>query len=53
MVVEKRGLERINHLHPLPMQAIYRRWIRPFEKLPADRLLKLKALAEKTTRTEP
>jgi DNA-binding transcriptional ArsR family regulator len=47
VLVERRGRERINHLNPLPMQAIYRRWIRPFEKLPADRLLKLKALAEK------
>ena len=46
VIVERRGRERINHLNPLPMQAIYRRWIRPFEKIPADRLLKLKAIAE-------
>ena len=46
IVIERRGRERINHLNPLPIQAIYRRWIQPFEKLPADRLLRLKALAE-------
>lgn len=46
VLVERQGRERINHLNPLPLQAIYRRWIRPFEKIPADRLLRLKALAE-------
>ena len=43
---ERRGRERFNHLNPLPLQAVYRRWIRPFEALPADRLLRLKQLAE-------
>lgn len=46
VIVERRGRERVNHLNPVPLQMIYRRWIRPFDKLPADRLLKLKALAE-------
>lgn len=46
VVVERRGRERINHLNPVPLQAVYRRWIRPFEKLPADRLLRIKQLAE-------
>lgn len=46
VVIERRGRERINHLNPLPIQEIYRRWIRPFEKLPADRMLRLKAHAE-------
>lgn len=45
--IERRGRERLNHLNPVPLQQIYRRWIRPFEELPADRLLRLKALAEK------
>jgi DNA-binding transcriptional ArsR family regulator len=49
IVVERRGRERINHLNPVPLQSMYRRWIRPFEKIPADRLLRLKALAESTT----
>ena len=46
ILVERRGRERYNHLNAVPIQAIYRRWIRPFEALPADRLLQLKALVE-------
>ena len=46
IAVERRGRERYNHLNPTPIQQIYRRWIRPFEALPADRLLKIKRLAE-------
>ncbi len=46
VLVERRGRERYNHLNPVPIQAIHRRWIRPFEHLPADRLLQLKALVE-------
>lgn len=46
IVVERRGRERFNYINPVPIQEIYRRWIRPFEALPADRLLKLKRLAE-------
>ena len=51
IVVERRGRERINHLNPIPLQTMYRRWIRPFEQIPADRLLRLKSLAESTTET--
>ena len=43
IVVERRGRERLNHLNPVPIQAIHRRWIRPFEKIHADRLLRLRA----------
>ncbi|MEM7503755.1 MAG: helix-turn-helix domain-containing protein, partial [Pseudomonadota bacterium] len=46
IVVERRGRARINHLNPVPLQQIYRRWIQPFAALPADRLLRLKAIAE-------
>ena len=46
VVYERRGRERINHLNPLPLQSIYRRWIKPFEQLPADRLLRIKLIAE-------
>ncbi len=49
IVVERRGRERINHLNPIPLQTMYRRWIRPFEQIPADRLLRLKSFAESTT----
>ena len=52
LVVERRGRERINHLNPVPIQQIYRRWIRPFEKLPADRMLRLKAAAESAKENE-
>jgi DNA-binding transcriptional ArsR family regulator len=49
VLVERQGRERINHLNPLPLQAIYRRWIKPFEKIPADRMLRIKALVESRT----
>lgn len=46
VLVERRGRERYNYINPAPIQEIYRRWIKPFEALPADRLLKIKRLAE-------
>lgn len=46
VIFERRGRERINYLNATPIQQIYRRWIRPFDKVPADRLLKVKRLAE-------
>ena len=46
VLVERRGRERFNHINPVPIQQIYRRWLRPFEALPADRLLRIKQLAE-------
>lgn len=46
IVIERRGRDRINHLNPVPLQEIYHRWIRNFEKLPADRLLRIKAIAQ-------
>lgn len=46
VLIERRGRERLNHINPVPIQEIYRRWIRPFEALPADRLLRIKRLAE-------
>ena len=46
VVSEKRGRTRTNHLNPVPLQQIYRRWIAPFERLPADRLLRVKQLSE-------
>ena len=46
VLVERRGRERFNHLNPVPIQAIYRRWIKPFETVPTDRLLRLKQLVE-------
>ncbi len=46
VIVERRGRERINHLNPVPIQAIHRRWIKPFERLSASRLLRLRATIE-------
>jgi DNA-binding transcriptional ArsR family regulator len=51
VIVERRGRERVNHLNPIPIQSIYRRWISPFEALPADRLLRLKLVAELSQET--
>lgn len=47
VLVERRGRERFNHLNTVPIRAIYRRWIRPFERHSADRLLRLKERLEK------
>jgi len=46
IMIERQGRERINHLNPIPLQTMYRRWIKPFEQIPADRMLRLKLLAE-------
>jgi len=46
VLVERRGRERWNHLNPVPIQRIHRRWIQPFEQEPADALLRIKARAE-------
>lgn len=45
--VRRRGRERWNHLNPVPIQQIARRWIRPFEGESPQRLLRLKAIAER------
>lgn len=50
VIIERRGRERVNHLNPVPIQAIYRRWIQPFEQLGADRLLRIKQLTEQNQR---
>lgn len=52
IVVERRGRERWNHLNPVPIREIYRRWIRPFEEETADRMLRLKRTVEQTTRAK-
>ena len=45
--VERRGRERWNHLNPLPIQRIWKRWVKPFEAAAADRLLGIEAAARK------
>ena len=46
ILVNRVGRKRFNHLNPVPIQQIYRRWIKPFEGLAADRLLLLKQASE-------
>ena len=53
VIVERRGRERINHLNPVSLQMMHQRWIRPFEQLPADRLLQIKRIAERATEQKP
>jgi len=45
--VRREGRFRWNHINPVPIQEIYRRWIRPFEARGADMLLRLKESVEK------
>lgn len=51
VLVSREGRQRWNHLNPMPIHEIYRRWIRPFETAAADRLLRLKSHAETRQRT--
>ncbi len=32
VVVERQGLSRVNHLNPVPVQRIHRRWVAEFEQ---------------------
>jgi DNA-binding transcriptional ArsR family regulator len=50
VLVEWRGRERVNHVNPVPIQQICRRWIRPFEEHGSDQLLRLKRQLEHDTR---
>ncbi|MEM1203770.1 MAG: metalloregulator ArsR/SmtB family transcription factor [Acidobacteriota bacterium] len=52
VLIERRGRERYNRLNAVPIRAIYRRWIRPFEETSADRLLRLKEHLE-SDRSDP
>lgn len=46
VVVRRQGRTRWNHLNPMPIHEIARRWIAPFETAAADRLVRLKRHAE-------
>lgn len=46
VIAEPRGRERLNHLNPIPIQQIYERWIRPYQVISAERILRLKAIVE-------
>jgi len=47
VLVARQGRERINHLNPVPIREIHRRWIRPFETDGADALLRLRNYVER------
>jgi DNA-binding transcriptional ArsR family regulator len=47
VLVEREGRERWNHLNAVPIQEIYRRWIRPFDAEAADGLLRMKRRVER------
>lgn len=44
--VRAEGRLRWNHLNPVPIQALYERWMRPYEALWASRLLGLRRVVE-------
>ena len=47
VVMRRRGRERWNYLNPVPIQAIYERWITPYAALWAMDLLDLKRTVER------
>jgi DNA-binding transcriptional ArsR family regulator len=46
VIVRRDGRQRWNHLNPMPIHEMARRWVRAFERVAADRLLRLKHHAE-------
>lgn len=46
VLVVRQGRERWNHLNPIPFRQVHDRYLRPFEEASADRLLRLKGVAE-------
>ena len=50
ILIERRGRERYNHLNPVPLQRIVRRWVKPFEAQAADRLLRLEEHVQSSVR---
>ncbi len=52
VLIRRDGRRRWNHINPVPIQEIHRRWIHPFEAGPAHALLRLRGAAELTTRVQ-
>lgn len=52
VVVRRRGRQRWNYLNPVPIQAIYERWITPYAGLWASELLDLKHTVERDEKTK-
>lgn len=53
VLVRRDGRERWNRLNPVPLRAVVRRWLKPFEVAGADALLRVKAAAESEPRGDP
>jgi DNA-binding transcriptional ArsR family regulator/uncharacterized protein YndB with AHSA1/START domain len=52
ILIRRQGRERWNHLNPVPLRALYHRWLRPFEEGPAEGLLRLRDLTEAQNRSK-
>jgi len=52
VIATRRGRERINYLNPVPIQAIYERWMHPFAAPMARELLALEGALTKGTKGE-
>lgn len=49
VVVTRSGRKRWNHLNPVPLQELYRRWVEPLDASASDALLRVRDLAERDT----
>jgi len=52
VVVQREGRRRWNHLNPVPIHDVYRRWVTPFEAPAIGRLERLKQHAERAAEEE-
>jgi DNA-binding transcriptional ArsR family regulator len=50
IVVLREGRKRWNHLNPMPLLEVYRRWVRPFEGAAMERLGRLRHHAERSAK---
>lgn len=50
VLVEKEGRRRINHLNPVPIGQIYRRWVSAYEQSWTEALIGLKSTVEQAER---
>src|SRR5687768_12316480 len=53
VVVRRQGRERWNHLNAVPIRQVYERWVRPYEAVWAESLLRLREQAEQPQTGEP
>ena len=53
VIATRRGRERVNHLNPVPLQALYQRWMHPFAAPLARELLALDTAATSVRTEDP